>query len=142
MPAQTGVPGRVSGMEALSPLGVAGNATHFTLISSDGADARRPLTSVSLFDQGLLQVLEAAATGLKPGQPYVIALSEREDGGGPLEPLSGFTANSAGAAIVNAIGPIRQIVADAAPARRRYLVIAPGIPGALGAAVQVMQSQP
>ncbi len=126
----------------MSPLGVAGNATHFTLKSSVDADARRPLTTVTLFDQGLLQVLEAAVTGLKPGQPYVLALAEREDGGGPLVPLSGFMANSAGAAIVNAIGPIRQIVTDAAPAERRYLVIAPGMPGAIGAAIQVMQSQP
>jgi hypothetical protein len=141
MPAHLGGPTRGSGADALSPVGVAGNAAHFTLIGSDGADARRPLTTVALFDQGLLQVLEAAVTGLQPGQPYVLALAEREDGGGPLEPLSGFMANSAGAAIVNAVGPIRQIVADAAPAQRRYLVIAPGIPGVIGAAVQVMQSR-
>ena len=138
MPAQTSGPTRALGMEALSPLGTAGNATHFTLV---GVDAQGPLTSVTLFDQGLLQVLEAAVTGLEPGQPYVLAMAERADGGGPLEPLSGFMANSAGAAIVNAVGPIRQIVTDAATAERRYLVIAPGIPSKIGAAVQVMQRQ-
>jgi YVTN family beta-propeller protein len=142
MPADSSGPARVSGKDGLSPLGVAGNATHFTLTSRAGEDAHRPLTTVALFDQGLLQVVEAAVTGLKPGQPYVLALAAREDGGGPLEPLSGFMTNPAGAAIVNALGPIRQIVADAAPAQRRYLVVAPGVPGAVGAAVQVEQSHP
>src|SRR2546425_3756804 len=42
------------------------------------------------FDQGLIQVLQAAVTGLKPGKPYVLALARRRDGrgGGPLEPRS------------------------------------------------------
>jgi hypothetical protein len=40
----------------------------------------------------------------------VLALSERGDGGGKLEPLQGFMTNPAGSAIVNAVGPIRQIV--------------------------------
>ena len=39
-----------------------------------------------------------------------MALSARSDGQGPLEPLANFTANLAGAAIVNAVGPIRQVV--------------------------------
>jgi hypothetical protein len=86
----------------------------------------------------LLQVVEAAATGLEPGRPYVLALSDRPDGGGNLEPLSSFMTNAAGAAIVNAVGPIRQLVQDAAILERRYLVIAPGLPGKVGNAVQVM----
>ena len=44
--------------------------------------------------------------------------------------------NPAGAAIVNAIGPIRQLVrGEASP--RRYLVILPGTPDNHGAPVQV-----
>ena len=39
--------------------------------------------------------------------------------------------------IVNAVGPIRQIVRSAAPAQRRYLVIVSGTVGKLGAPVQV-----
>ena len=39
-----------------------------------------------------------------------MALSARSDGQGPREPLANFTANLAGAAIVNAVGPIRQVV--------------------------------
>jgi hypothetical protein len=122
------------------PLEVAGRATHFFLspLGPNAGAAIRPPTSVTLFDQGLLQVVEAAATGLEPGRPYVLALSDRPDGGGNLEPLSSFMTNAAGAAIVNAVGPIRQLVQDAAILERRYLVIAPGLPGKVGNAVQVM----
>ncbi len=132
-----------AGTEGLSPLGTAGQAAHLTLVSPGlerGGDARPP-TSVTLFDQGLLQVLEASVTGLQPGRPYALALSHRADGGGELEPLSSFMTNTAGAAIVNAVGPIRQLVRDAAPAERRYLVVAPGMPGQLGAAVQVTRTE-
>ena len=91
---------------------------------------------MSLFDQGLVQVVQAAVSGLEPKRPYVLALSTRPDGGGPLQPLSSFMTNPAGAAIVNAIGPIRQLVQSNAPDQRRYLVIAAGTPAALGAVVQ------
>ena len=47
--------------------------------------------------------------------------------------------NPAGAAVVNAIGPIRQVVQADAGAARRWLVIAPGTAAAPGAAVQVQQ---
>jgi len=42
-------------------------------------------------------------------------------GGGVLEPLGAFTRNSAGAAIINALGPIRQIVRGEAGVQRRHL---------------------
>ena len=48
--------------------------------------------------------------------------------------------NPAGSAIVNAIGPIRQLVQGADKIPRRYLVIVPGAAEDHGAAVQV-QSQ-
>jgi len=95
-------------------------------------------TSVALFDQGLLQVLQASATGLEPKQPYVLALADKPDGSGTLQPLASFMTNPAGAAIVNAIGPIRQQVKDgAAGDTRRYLVIAPQVGGRPAAPVQV-----
>ena len=43
------------------------------------AGAQAP-TSVTLFDQGLIDVLEASVTGLQPMQPYVLALSDNADG--------------------------------------------------------------
>jgi hypothetical protein len=45
--------------------------------------------------------------------------------------------NPAGSAIVNAIGPIRQVVQGEADAPRRYLVIAPGPATQPGKPVQV-----
>jgi len=123
-----------AGTEGLQPLGVAGEAAHITLAAPGGGEP----TSVSLFDQGLIQVLQAAVTGLKPGKPYVLALARRRDGGGggPLEPLAAFTTNPAGAAVVDAIGPIRQMVRASTPAERRYLVIAAGTPAQPGPVVQ------
>jgi hypothetical protein len=65
-------------------------------------------------------------TGLEPKQPYVLALASKSDGKGPLEPLAAFMTNPAGSAIVNAAGPIRQIVHGEDESERRYLVIAQG----------------
>src|SRR5260370_1404698 len=93
--------------------------------------------NAALFVQGRAQVLPAAVTGLEPKQPYVLALASQASGGGILEPLAAFTTNPAGAAIVNAVGPIRQIVRGDARTPRRYLVIVSGMPGQLGARVQV-----
>jgi hypothetical protein len=93
-------------------------------------------TSVSLFDQGLVQVVQASVTGLKPRHAYVLALASRPDGGGALEPLSSFTTNPAGAAIVNSIGPVRQLVQSDAPDQRRYLVITAGTASMPGPVIQ------
>jgi YVTN family beta-propeller protein len=132
-----------SGLEGLAPLGVAGQAAHLALAavpqngSRDGAD--RATTSVTLFDQGLVQVVQAAATGLVPKQTYVLALAAKADGSGVLEPLANFTANPAGAAIVNTIGPVRQVVQASRPPDRRFLVIAPQSAGVIGAPVQIQR---
>jgi YVTN family beta-propeller protein len=120
----------------LQPLGVAGQAAHLALAPKNQKDEKPP-TSVSLFDQGLVQVLQASVTGLEPKQHYVLALAEKADGGGMVQPLAAFMTNPAGAAIVNVAGPIRQIVQTSDKAERRYLVIAPGEPEKLGQAVQV-----
>src|SRR5207302_2546303 len=119
-----------AGTEGLQPLGVAGEAAPVTVAASGGGEP----TSVSLFDQGLIQVLQGAVTGLAPGKPYVLALARRPDGGGdgPLEPLAAFTTNPAGAAVVNAIGPIRQVVRAGTDVVRRYRVIASGTPAQPG----------
>jgi hypothetical protein len=82
-------------------------------------------------------VLQASVTGLEPKQKYVLALAEQADGSGPLQPLAAFMTNPAGSAIVNATGPIRQIVENAAKPERRYLVIAPGDATTVGEAVQI-----
>ncbi|UPJ47167.1 YncE family protein [Bradyrhizobium sp. 200] len=121
----------------LQNLGVAGQVAHLTLGARAEAKGENPPTSVSLFDQGLIQILQASVTGLQPKQRYVLALADQIDGSGRLQPLAAFMTNPAGAAIVNATGPIRQIVQNSAKAERRYLVIAPGEPSKYGDAVQV-----
>ena len=53
-----------------------------------------------------------------------------------FEPLAAFTTNPAGSAIVNAVGPIRQIVQADTPAARRTLVILQGTADKPGPVVQ------
>ena len=130
------VPGAVpqgTGTDNLQPLGVAANFAQLTLSGTGG------VTQVTLFDQGLVQTMQAAVTGLEPKKPYILALADDATGSGPLQPLAAFMSNPAGAAIVNAIGPIRQIVQGAGGTPHRYLVIASGTPAAPGAVVQVQQ---
>jgi YVTN family beta-propeller protein len=130
------------GTQGLQALGVAAQTTHLTLVPvvEDGKaihTAEKAPTSVSLFDQGLIQVLQASVTGLQPKQPYVLALAHRADGEGGLEPLAMFMTNPAGSAIVNATGPIRQVVQGEDRNPRRYLVIAQGNAIKAGPVVQV-----
>jgi YVTN family beta-propeller protein len=128
------------GTQGLQPLGAAGQAAQLRLAPlrngkvGDGSDAP---SSVTLFDQGLVQVLQVAATGLEPKRPYVLALAAQGDGSGPLQPLAKFMANPSGSAIVNTIGPIRQVVQPGDPDKRQYLVIATQDDGKPGQPVQV-----
>jgi YVTN family beta-propeller protein len=114
-------PDEAAGIENLQPLGLAGRAAHLAL-AMPGSSL---VTTVSLFDQGITQVLQAAVAGLEPAKPYVLVLASRHDGSGAIEPLVQFMTNPAGAAVVNAVGPIRQIIEPDAPSRddRRYLAI-------------------
>ena len=122
----------------LEQLGIAGQVAHFAMTPiGQASEHPKALTSVSLFDQGLSQVLQAAATGLEPKHAYVLALATHADGSGKLEPLASFMTNPAGSAIVNALGPIRQIVQSDTEDARRYLVIAPGSMTEVGKPVQV-----
>jgi YVTN family beta-propeller protein len=120
------------GTGGLQPLGIAGEAAHLTLDSSSS----KAVTSVSLFDQGLIQVLQAAVSGLEPKTAYVLSLSARADGTGAIQALAAFTTNPAGSAIVNAVGPIRQLVQAGTPEQRRFLVVVRGTPQSIGSVVQ------
>jgi YVTN family beta-propeller protein len=131
------------GTQNLQPLGLAGQSTHLVLVpvgSGKSADVASAPTTVALFDQGLVQVLQAAVTGLQPKQPYVLGLADNSDGTGNIEALANFMTNPAGSAIVNALGQIRQLVTPGvgtAGDRHRYLVIAPRVSGKPEAPVQV-----
>ena len=132
-------PTAAAGTDSLQPLGLAGSAVHFAL---NGPGSKNP-TTVSLFDQGLTQVLQAAVVGLEPSKRYVLALTTNSDGTGAVEPIAQFMTNPAGAQIVNAVGPIRQIVDPATPARneRRYLAVMTLEDGKPGQPVQLQQSE-
>jgi YVTN family beta-propeller protein len=127
---------RGDGRTNLQPLGLGTMATHLTLSAPGAAN---DATSVALFDQGLTQIVQAAVTGLTPKAAYVLALADNPQGNPPLEELSAFSTNPAGAAVVTAVGPIRQVVAPDAPVLRRYLVIAPITDGKPGTPVQLQR---
>ena len=131
-----------NGTQGLQPLGIAGNVTHLSLVPLVHGKAMNVTTapsSVAVFDQGLVDVLQATVTGL-PNHPYVLALSSNPDGSGPLvPPLSQFMTWPAGSAVVNTIGPIRQILQENVPPR--YLVIVPGTAAEHGPPVQIQLSK-
>jgi hypothetical protein len=54
-----------AGTNNLQPLGIAGQSTQLWLVPPGPNKEANALTSVSLSDQGLVQVLEAAVTGLE-----------------------------------------------------------------------------
>jgi YVTN family beta-propeller protein len=112
-------------------------AESLTLYNNEG----KPSTYVTIFDQGVLQVMQAAVTGLAPKKPFVLALSDDAKGSSGLEPLAQFMTNPAGAAVVNAIGPIRQVTRADGTSSRRYLVILDGKPGETGSPVQTQLSR-
>jgi YVTN family beta-propeller protein len=126
-----------TGSTNLDPLSVAGKAETLTLYNDEG----RASTYVTIFDQGVLQVMQAAVTGLAAKKPFVLALSDDAKGSSGLKPLAQFMTNPAGVAVVNAIGPIRQVTRGDANDARRYLVIVEGKPGELGSPVQTQLSR-
>jgi YVTN family beta-propeller protein len=90
------VPTETAGADNLQPLGVAGRASHLRLSAPGSAVS----TSVTLFDQGLTQVLQAAVAGLELTQPYMLALTANSNATGLVEPIAQFTTNPAGSPIV------------------------------------------
>ncbi len=110
-----------SGTENLEALGAAEAADHLTLGATGATSAA---STVTINNQGLVDVLEAAVTGLEPKHAYKLALARTADGTGPLEPLATFMTNPAGAAIVSAIAQLHVALgAQAGGSSRRYLVI-------------------
>src|SRR6185312_10363995 len=125
------------GTRGLQPLGLSGEAAH--LVLSSPASPHGPTTSVSLFDQGLVQVLQASVAGLMPKQPYILALSSKPNGGGSLQPIAAFITNPTGSAIVDTVGPIRRVIEGTDASATKYLTIAEGTPAKPGAIIQTQQ---
>ena len=131
------VPNAVSngdGLAHLEPLGSIGEAAHLTL---GAPSSPAVLTTVTVNNQGLVDIIQAAVTGLEPKHAYVLAIALKADGSGPLTAIARFMSNPAGAAIVDAVGALRATLAGAGDAARQYLVIAPESDGKPSAPVQV-----
>jgi hypothetical protein len=94
-----------------------------------GTPTQEPPTTVTLNNQGLIDSLQAAVTGLQPNATYQLALvQDRENPYQDFQPLTIFKTNPAGAQIVNTFGPLRHVVAEPGSQGqndRRYLVIVP-----------------
>ncbi len=115
------------GATSLVPLGDAGKAAHLTLVSPSKGSAAHATVSVNTL--GPLDLLQAAVSGLKPGQMYTLWLAtSRSEPFGKKEPLATFKTNVAGAQIVQTIGPLRQVLtrpADGAAEqeKKRFLLV-------------------
>ncbi|MBW4629223.1 MAG: beta-propeller fold lactonase family protein [Brasilonema octagenarum HA4186-MV1] len=130
------------GLANLEPLGNSGLVAHLVM-GAPGSSAKKPATTVTVNNQGIIDLLEAAVTGLQPKSMYQLALAERPSKPyGKLQPLAKFQTNPSGAAIVTTLGPIRQVVeGNAGGQSRRYLVIVPLKDDVAGMPVQI-QLQP
>jgi YVTN family beta-propeller protein len=128
------------GLANLEPLGDSGLAVH-TVMGPPGSSPEQSVTTVSINNQGLIDLVEAAVTGLQPKQTYQLVLVEHVTSPyGAIQPLETFQTNPVGAAVVNTVGPLKRIVADSSEIQRRYLAIVPFENGNQGAPVQVQLS--
>jgi YVTN family beta-propeller protein len=119
------------GTANLTPLGEAGNAAHLTLITPGGGENPAHAT-VSVNALGPLDLLQVAASGLKPGQTYTLWLvTSRTAPFGRKQALVTFKANPAGAQVAQAVGPLRRVLAGGSkdavePDEARFLLLTEG----------------
>ncbi len=100
------------GTANLTPLEHTGDALHLTLIPSTSNTSKAHAT-VSVNAIGPLDLLEAAVSGLKPGQMYTLWLvSSQSTAAGDREALVTFKTNIAGAQVTQAIAPLRRVLAQ------------------------------
>ncbi len=122
------------GTSNLVPLGQAGEAGHLSLGTIGKTDV---LTTATVNNQGLVDIVQAAVTGVEPKKSYFLATAPQADGSGVLVPIAKFMSNSAGAQIVDAVGSLRATLASGDGATRRYLVVAMDDGGKPGKVLQV-----
>ena len=90
----------------LRPLGLTAQALHLELTPPPGA-ASSAHASVSVNSLGPIDSLQIAASGLEPGQKYKVMLV----GGREPQELVTFSAGIGGAAIAQALGPLKRAIA-------------------------------
>jgi YVTN family beta-propeller protein len=125
------VPGAVAtgdGTANLTPLGVAGQALHIEMLPPAGGSTNARAT-VAVNSLGVIDLLQIAAAGLQPGRDYELSLVDsltKPDANRIA--LTKFTANPSGAAVAQAISPLRTVVgategAAGKQSEQRYLVL-------------------
>jgi YVTN family beta-propeller protein len=116
-----------AGGTGLADLSRVGPAQHLRLVATEHAapDARG---NVVVNSQGLLDHLQLIAAGLEPGREYQLTLEDAAGADRAPVPLAHSKANPAGALVLQALGPLREIVVpaeasvrDRASARRLVL---------------------
>ena len=139
------VPGAVpngDGTANLTPLGVAGEALHIEMRPPAG-QAGNARATVAVNSLGVIDLLQIAAAGLQPGQEYQLFLVDsltRRDAS--RLGLAKFKTWPNGAAIAQAIGPLRTVVVGSTEggggqqSEQRYLVVT-----AIGSDQPVLQQQ-
>ena len=114
------------GTESLVPLGEAGNTAGLRL------ELVRPTPQsvegwAAVNSLGLLDLVQIAAKGLKPGSAYQVYLAESNHAPfGKLEPLAVLKTNSDGAGIVQALGPLKTLIHETAAVNgksQRFIII-------------------
>jgi len=103
------VPDAVSsdrGTANLKPLGLTEQPLHLELTPPPGANSAAH-ASVSINSLGPIDNLQIAATGLQPGKKYCVVLV----GGAEPQELVTFSAGIGGAAIAQALGPLKRVMA-------------------------------
>jgi YVTN family beta-propeller protein len=117
-----------NGTANLMPLGVAGITArlHLEAAASSLPNAQ---ASVAVNSLGLLDLVEVAAVNLMPTSQYQLNLTESADASEKLEPLAVFTTQPDGSAIVQAIGPLKTLAAEAgtsvSASSGQFLIVTP-----------------
>jgi hypothetical protein len=96
------------------------------MLVAPGGDNSSAHATISVNDLASVDLLQAAFSGLNPGQNYVLWLVDaRTAPFGHKEALVTFKANLAGAQIAQAIGPLRRVLAPNTPehAQPRFLLL-------------------
>jgi YVTN family beta-propeller protein len=100
------------GTENLMPLGAAANTARLQL-GPGGTALPEAQASVAVNSIGLLDLVQIAARGLAPKESYQVYLAESNKSPfGKLEPLAVLKTNPDGAAIVQAIGPLKVLAGN------------------------------
>ena len=109
------------GTAGLAPLGDAGNADHLLLQAPPGHPESHARATVSVNSLGPLDLLQVAASGLKPGTTYELKITN--SGADPSksgEALATFKANASGAQVTQVLGPFRRVLTEKDDASRNH----------------------